>query len=61
MVVVLKFNKQDVKICTDFLELNKFVIREVYPMATVESSLTSLGAERVFSKIDVNRGFWQIP
>ena len=30
-------------------------------MATVESSLTSLGAGRVFSKIDANRGFWQIP
>ena len=61
MVVVPKSNKQDVRICTDFTELNKFVIREVHPMATVESSLASLGAGKVFSKIDANSGFWQIP
>lgn len=61
MTVVPKANKDQVRICTDFSELNKFVVREVHPMATVESSLAMLGQARVFSKIDCNSGFWQIP
>ena len=61
MVVVPKPGKQDVRICTDFSELNKYVLREIHPMATVEGSLASLGKGKVFSKIDANSGFWQIP
>ena len=61
VVVVPKSNKQDVRIWTDFTELNKFVIKEVHAMTTVESSLALLGAGMVFSKIDANKGFWQIP
>ena len=61
MVVVPKPGHSKVRICTDFTELNKFIMREIHPMSTVESSLASLGQGRVFSKIDANSGFWQIP
>lgn len=61
MVVVPKPNQEAVRICTDYTELNKYILREVHPMSTVEDSLASLGKGKVFSKIDANSGFWQIP
>ena len=50
-----------VRICSDMTELNKYVKREVYPMATVDESLAKLSDGTVFSKLDANCGFWQIP
>ena len=61
MVVVPKPGQKKVRICTDYSELNKHILREIHPMATVESSLATLGQGVIFSKIDANSGFWQIP
>ena len=60
MVVVPKANKK-VRICVDYTELNKVVRREVHPMAHVESSLAKLGNGSVFTVLDANSGFYQIP
>ena len=37
------------------------VLREVHPLPTVEENLTKLAGAAVFSKLDCNSGFWQIP
>lgn len=60
MVVVPKPNDR-VRICVDYTQLNKVVRREVFPMSHVEGSLAKLGNGRVFSKLDANSGFYQIP
>lgn len=60
MVIALKANKK-VRVCVDFTELNKVVRREVYPMSHVESSLAKLGNGSVFTVLDANSGFYQIP
>ncbi|CAM1296134.1 Uncharacterised protein r2_g539 [Pycnogonum litorale] len=60
MVVVPKSN-QRVRICVDYTELNKGVKREVFPMAHVESSLAKLGNGSIFTVLDANSGFYQIP
>lgn len=60
MVVVPKANNK-VRICVDYTELNKVVRREVYPMAHVESSLAKLGSGSLFTVLDANSGFYQIP
>ena len=59
MVVATKSNGK-IRICSDLTKLNKSVQREVYPMATVENSLSQIRG-KYFSKIDANSGFWQIP
>jgi hypothetical protein len=61
MVVVPKPGQDKVRICTDYTELNKHILREIHPMSTVESSLALLGDGKFFSKLDANSGFWQIP
>ncbi|XP_064486023.1 uncharacterized protein K02A2.6-like [Ornithodoros turicata] len=60
MVVVPKRNGK-VRICVDLTELNRFVLREWYPIPSVEHTLGRLSGAKVFSKIDANAGFWQVP
>ena len=60
MVPVQKANGT-VRICVDLTHLNKSVQREIQPMSSVDESLAKLGNSRVFSKIDANSLFWQIP
>ena len=50
-----------VRICVDLRPLNASVLREVHPLPTVDSILAQLSGARVFSKLDANSGFWQIP
>ena len=42
-------------------ELNKAIQREVHPMPSVNESLAKLGNSKIFSKLDANSGYWQIP
>ncbi|KAL7867549.1 hypothetical protein SRHO_G00089330 [Serrasalmus rhombeus] len=60
MVVVPKQTGK-VRICTDLTELNKSVLRGRHPLPSVEHTLGQLAGARVFSKLDANSGFWQIP
>ena len=50
-----------VRICVDLKALNESVLREVYPLPTVDDLLGQLMGATVFSYLDANSGFWQIP
>ena len=60
MVVVPK-DSGAVRICVDLKPLNESVLREVHPMPKVDTTLALLSDAKVFSKLDANSGFWQIP
>ena len=60
MVVVPKPSGA-VRICVDMKPLNENVLREVHPMPKVDTTLAQLTGATVFSKLDANSGFWQIP
>ena len=60
MVVVPK-KSGAVRICVDLKPLNKSVLREVHPLPKVDETLAQLADARIFSKLDANSGFWQIP
>ena len=60
MVVVPK-KSGSVRICVDFRALNGSVLREAHPLPTVDETLAHLNGASVFSKLDANSGFWQIP
>ena len=60
MVVVPK-RSGEVRICVDLKELNGSVLREVHPIPKVDETLAQLSGATIFSKLDANSGFWQIP
>jgi len=60
MVVVPK-KSGAVRICVDLKPLNTSVLREVHPLPKVDDTLAQLAGAKVFTKLDANSGFWQIP
>ena len=60
MVVVPK-DGGAVRICVDLKPLNECMLREVHPMPKVDTTLAQQSGATVFSKLDANSGFWQIP
>ena len=60
MVVVPK-KYGTVKICVDLKPLNTAVLCEPHPMPKVDDTLAQLSEAKVFSKLDANSRFWQIP
>ena len=60
MVVVPK-KSGAVRICVDLKPLNQNVLREVHPLPKVDDTLAQLSGAKLFSKLDANSGFWQIP
>ena len=59
IVVTEQANKKDVRICLDPRDLNKYIMREHYPMKTVEEVAATVEGATVFSVVD-SSGFWQI-
>ncbi|XP_064470170.1 uncharacterized protein K02A2.6-like [Ornithodoros turicata] len=60
MVVVPK-PSGNIRICVDLSELNRHVHREWHPIPSVEQTLGQLSGAKIFSRLDANSGFWQIP
>ncbi|GBM58268.1 Retrovirus-related Pol polyprotein from transposon 17.6 [Araneus ventricosus] len=60
-VVIVPKSDGNVRICVDLIELNKNVMRELHPLPKAEYSLNLLTGAKIFSKLDANSGFWQIP
>ena len=50
-----------VRISVDFRQLNESVLREVHPLPKVKDNLAQLHGAEIFSKVDANCRFWQVP
>lgn len=59
MICVRKKNGR-VRICIDPSDLNKAIMREHYPMNSIEDIVTRLHGSKYFSTLDANMGYYQI-
>ena len=60
MVIVSK-KSGGVRVCVDLKPLNRCVLREYHPLPKVDEVLAQLTGATMFSKLDANSGFWQVP
>ena len=60
MVPVLK-KLGALHICVDLQRLNHSVLREAHPLPRVEKTLAQLSGAKIFSCLNANSRFWQIP
>ena len=60
-LVVVPKQSGKVRICVDLTKLNENVCRERHPLLAVEQVLAQVSGATVFSILDANSGFWQIP
>ena len=61
IVPVVRPGRKRVRICVDLRKLNKSIVREKYPLPTLDDILHKLSKSRVFSRLDARSGYWQIP
>ena len=59
--VVPKANSEAVRICVYLTKLNERVMRENYPLPSTDQLLAQLEGVQIFSKLDCNSEFYQIP
>ena len=59
MLAVPKKNGK-IRICIDPKDLNKAILRENYPIPTIEDIASRLHGAKVFSVLDAKNGFWHV-
>ncbi|KAK7087136.1 hypothetical protein V1264_021225 [Littorina saxatilis] len=60
-VVVVKKKDGTNRVCIDFRKVNKITVFDPEPMPTATDLFRQLTGSRIFSKIDLSKGYWQIP
>ena len=60
-ILLVKKKDGKVRFCQDLRQLNKRVIFDAEPMPDVEQLFAKLGKAKYLSKIDLTKGYWQIP
>ena len=61
IVFVHKEKKDAIRLCVDLTELNESVRRENYPLPSTDQLLAQLAGATVFTKLECNSGFHQVP
>ena len=59
-LVVVPKASGGLRVCCDFRELNKAIVRERYVLPKVEDTLDALNGSKYFAKIDARSGFFQL-
>lgn len=49
------------RFCVDYRRLNKITVKDTYPLPRMDDCIDFLGDAMVFSTMDCNAGYWQIP
>ena len=60
LVVVVPKQNDEIRLCVDMHKANEAIIRERYPIPTVDEVLQSLNQSTVFSKLDLKWGYHQL-
>lgn len=50
-----------VRLCIDFRKINQIIVPDPYAIPLIEDLLDQLGEAQYLSKLDLNKGFYQIP
>ena len=59
-VLVAKKRDKTLRLCIDYRQLNKVMIKNRYPLPRIDDLFDQLRGERVYSKIDIRTGYHQL-
>ena len=60
-IVLVKKKDGKIRFCIDYRQLNKVVVFDSEPMPDVEQLFANIGQSCFFTKLDLTKGYWQIP
>ena len=49
-----------IRICVDFRKVNAVTVKDAYPIPRIEDLFTYLGAAKIFSLLDLTKGYYQV-
>lgn len=49
------------RFCTDYRKVNSVTVPDSYPLPRMDDCVDSIGAARFVSKLDLLKGYWQVP
>jgi len=49
------------RLCTDYCKVNKLTMPDPFPLPCVEDLADQVGCAKYLTKIDMTRGYWQVP
>jgi hypothetical protein len=59
--VVLAKPDETLRFCVDYLKLSAVTTRDTYPLPRMYECIDSLGDAQIFTTLDCNSGYWQVP
>lgn len=60
-IVLVTKKDGSVRFCVDFRYLNSVTLKECSPLPRVDDILDGMNGAKVFSKLDMTSGYWQLP
>ena len=60
-VVIVRKRDDSNRICVDYRKLNKVTIVDPEPIDSTTDLMQGLSQDRFFSRLDLSKGYWQIP
>ena len=60
-VVLVPKPDGSLRFCIDYRRVNAITVRDTYPLPRMDECIDSLGDASVFTTLDCNSGYWQIP
>ena len=59
-IVLVRKKEGTFRMCIDYRKLNEYTIGDVHPLPFLEDIFDKLSGMKVFSKIDMKSGYWQV-